>query len=264
MSSPTSTIRFGRSYYPSKQFASASAEIDPHEWTGTIEPDQMVVFGPGGIGGTWAESTNPYEDGDQYTPSGYTYRNVVVLNVSDPFADNFLFFGKSAHDVYDGPRRAIVTPRGPCYSQGEYDQFIVYNYSATNITLSVQWDHAGTPSSTNAGHPGHGHVSMDVSDFLIAGGIHVLYPAWKRARQITAVHLYTKSGVPVAGGALGLLVNNSLVGAPITISTLAAGYSTQSVGPIDLTIASTLQVVLDVPAQPAGTDLIVELEYDFA
>jgi hypothetical protein len=264
MSSPTSTIRFGRSYYPSKQFASASAEIDPHEWTGTIEPDQMVVFGPGGIGGTWAESTNPYEDGDQYTPSGYTYRNVVVLNVSDPFADNFLFFGKSAHDVYDGPRRAIVTPRGPCYSQGEYDQFVVYNYSDINITLSVQWDHAGTPSSTNAGHPGHGHVSMDVSDFLIAGGIHVLYPAWKRARQITAVHLYTKSGIASPTPSMAILVNGNLVGDSITVGNRAPGYYSISIDPIDLTIASTLQIVLGGTPQPPGTDLIVELEYDFA
>lgn len=260
---PTSTIRFGRSYYPSQQFASASADIDPHEWTGTIEPGQMIVFGPGGVGGDWAESANPYEEDPQYTPSGYTYRNVVVLNVSDPFADNFLFFGKSAHDVYEGPRRAIVTPRGPCYSQGEYDQFVIYNYSAVNITLSVQWDHAGTPSSTNAGHPGHGHVSLQVGDFLIPGGVTALYPAWKRARQVTTVHLYTKSGVAHAAGA-ALLVNGSLVGDPITLGTLDPGYHSVSIDPIDLTIASTLQVVLSSTSQPAGTDLIVELEYNFA
>lgn len=259
---PTSTIRLGRSYYPSKQFASASADIDPHEWTGDLLPGQMLVFGPGGIGGAWVEAPNTY-GGTQVVPSGYTYRNVVVLNVSDPFKDNFLFFGKSAHDVYEGPSRAIVTPRGPCYSQGEYDQFVVYNYSPITITLSTQWDHAGTPSSTNAGHPGHGHVSMEVGDFLVAGGTNVLHPAWRRPRRVTAVHLYTKSGVPVAGATAVLKVDD-LAALTVPVSILAPGYSTQPIlTPIELTSSSIFQVVLTSPAQPAGTDLVVELEYEF-
>lgn len=263
MPSPTSTIRFGRSYYPSKQLASASAEIDPHEWTGTLAPGQMVVFGPGGIGGAWVESLNPHGSSVQYIPSGYTYRNVVVLNVSDPFADNFLFFGKSVHNVHEGPQRVIVTPRGPCYSQGEYDQFVIYNYSQISIMLSVQWDHAGTPSSTNAGHPGHGRTSLDVSEFLVEGGTHALYPAWKRARQLTAVHLYTKSRV--ANATITLRVDGTSVGNPIPAPAPGLpAYSTHALDePINLALASTLQVVLDSPPQATGTDLIVELEYDF-
>lgn len=259
---PTSTIRLGRSYYPSKQFASASADIDPHEWSGAMASGQMLVFGAGGIGGVWVEAENPY-GGTHLIPSGYTYRNVVVLNLSDPYKDDFLHFGKSAHDVALGPRRALATPRGPCYSQGEYDQFVLHNGTLINVPLSVQWDHAGTPSSTNAGHPGHGHISMDVSEFLTSSSTVVLHPAWRRPRSITALHLYTKSGV-TGSGTLSIKVGNSIVTTPTTLS-LATGFTNLPLPtPVALGNSSVLQIVLSPVVQAPGTDLIVELEYEFA
>ena len=260
---PISSIRVGRSYYPSKQFASAAAEIDPREWSGTIGAGEMLVFGAGGIGGEWVEATNPY-GGTQKIPSGYTARNVVITNITDVFADQFEYFAKSAHDVDEGPYRAIVTARGPVYSQGEFDQFVIHNPTATGILTSVQWDHAGTPVSTNAGHPGHGHASMQVGEFLMAGGSTTICPAWKRARRVTAIRLYSKSGIPVAGATLTLKVDNVTIGSATTLSGIATEVIVNvDIPDTDLTNSSVLQAVISSAAQPSGTDLIVELEYEF-
>jgi len=251
-----STIRPGRAYYPSQQSASASSDSDPYEWTTTLAPGDVLLVGGGGLGGVYA--------GDAVkVPTGYTARNVVIQNFSSLVDDYYIKFGKSLRDILETSAHAMVTARGPFYSQGDFDQFVIYNPTAQNILVTTQWDATGVPVSSNAGHPGHGSATLDLSSLIGAAGTKTIALTWGRNRRITKLAAYTSTGLSAAGVTASILVDGvskasqSLNG--IVTGTLLDIPVTQT----DVTRANNVQLVLSGPAQAAGRNLFVEVTYEF-
>jgi hypothetical protein len=253
-----STIRPGRAYYPSQQSASVSSDTDPHEWTQVIAPKGVILVGGGGLGGAYVGSTAK-------VPSGYTARNVVVHNFSSLVEDFYLKFSKTIEGALVGSEHALISARGPLYSQGDFDQFVIYNPTTENITVSIQWDASGVPVSTNGGHPGHGSAALDLSGFLGSVGTYEVSLPWGRARRLTGITFYTSTGFNAPAGEVDLEVNGTaLFGGQVLGSLTPESPLTVSLTPTDIVKADDVKVILsNLSSQPAGRDLFVEITYEF-